>query len=137
MPSPTQQAVILLASASHTATPLVGPPNQTPPNEYPFLTNIPRFTGAHILFDVTDLEGGTPEVIVTMDGYDFGSSSWYNLLTGAAVTTVSFNIYKIHPDFTAAANLVAKEGIPYLWRVILTHDDTDPITYSLGVNYLD
>ncbi len=137
MPQPTQQSVILLSSASHTATPLVGPPDATPANEYPFLTNIPRFTGAHIIFDVTDLEAGTPDVTVTMDGYDFGSSSWYLLLAGASVTTVSQNIYKIHPDFTAAANLVAKEGIPYLWRVILTHADGQAITYSLGVNYLD
>lgn len=137
MPQPTQQSVILLANASHTATPLVGPPGASPPNEYPYLTNNQRFTGAHILFDVTDLEGGTPDVTVTMDGFDFGSETWYNLLTSLAVVTVSFNIYKIHPDFTAAANLVAKEGIPYLWRVILTHDDAQAITYSLGVNYLD
>jgi hypothetical protein len=137
MPQPIQQSVILLESASHIATPDVGPPDQTPANEYPFLTNNQRFVGAHVLFDVTDLEGGAPDVTVSIDGYDYGSSTWYNLLTGLSVVTVSFNIYKIHPDFTAAANLVAKEGIPYLWRVILTHDDAAPITYSLGVNYLD
>jgi len=114
----------------------VGPPNQIPVNEYPFLTNIPRFTGAHIIFDVTAIVD-TPSVVVTMDGFDFGSETWYNLLTSAAVVGASLNVYKIHPDFTAVANLVAKEGIPYLWRVILTHADADSITYSLGVNYLD
>ena len=72
-----------------------------------------------------------------MDGFDFGSSTWYNILTGLAVTTAVFNIYKIHPDLTADPNLVAKDGLPYLWRVILTHADAEGITYSLAVNYLD
>lgn len=133
MPQPTQQSVILLPSlASRTLTTVSGPGG-----DYPHLTNIPRFTGAHIIFDVTDLEAGTPSIVMTADGYDFGSDTWYNLLTGLAVTTAIKTVYKIHPDFTAVANLTAKEGIPYLWRVVLTHADTDPITYSLGVNYLD
>jgi hypothetical protein len=79
----------------------------------------------------------TPSVVATIDGYDYGSDSWYNILTGLAVTTAVFNIYKVHPDLTAVANLVAKDGLPYLWRVILTHADADSITYSLAVNYLD
>jgi len=131
MPQPTQQSVILLASAARIATPTVGPGQ-----DMPYLTNIPRFTGAHILLDVT-LDPSTAEVNLEMEGYDFGSDSWYTLLTGAAVNSVSFNIYKIHPDFTAAANLVAKEGIPYLWRVRVVHVDVESLTYSLGVNYLD
>lgn len=133
MPNPTQQSVILLAGGiERTATPTVG----VVPADMRTLTNIPRFKGAHILFDVTAIDA-TPSVVMTADGYDFGSQTWYNILTGAAVTTAVFNIYKIHPDLTAVANLVAKDGIPYLWRVVLTHGDADGITYSLGVNYLD
>lgn len=133
MPNPTQQSVLLLAGGiERTATPTVG----VDPADMRALTNIPRFKGAHILFDVTDVNT-TPSVVLTADGWDFGSSSWYNILTGLAVTTAVFNIYKIHPDLTAVANLVAKDGIPYLWRVVLTHADAEGITYSLAVNYLD
>lgn len=131
MTSPVQQSIVLLTSAARTATPTPGPGG-----DYDYLTNHQRFRGAHILFDVSAV-AATPSVVVTIDGYDYGSDSWYNILTGVAVTTVTFNIYKVHPDLTAVANLVAKDGLPYLWRVALTHADADSITYSLAVNYLD
>jgi hypothetical protein len=102
----------------------------------PFLTNIPRFVGAHILLDVT-LDPSTAEVNVELEGYDFGSDSFYTILTGAAVNSVSFNIYKIHPSIPAVAALIAQDGIPYLWRVRVVHVDVEPLTYSLSVNYLD
>lgn len=133
MTSPVQQSIVLLTSAARTATPPVGPATT---DEYGFLTNHQRFRGAHILLDVTAI-AATPSVLVDIEGYDYGSSTWYNILTSAAVTTAVFNIYKVHPDLTAVANLVAKDGIPYLWRVTLTHADADSITYTLAVNYLD
>ena len=133
MPNPTQQSVILLpGGVERTTTPTVG----VVPADMRTLTNIPRFKGAHILLDVTVLNT-TPDVNVEIEGFDFGSSTWYNILTGASVSTVSFNIYKVHPDLTAAANLIAKDGIPYLWRVRVVHDNAEGIEYSLGVNYLD
>lgn len=131
MPQPTQQSVILLASAARIATPTVGVGQ-----DMPFLTNNQRFVGAHILLDVT-ADPSTAEVNIEIEGFDFGSETFYNILTGAAVNSVSFNIYKIHPDFVALANLVAKEGIPYLWRVRVVHVDVESLTYSLGVNYLN
>ena len=131
MPSPVAQAVVLLSSAARTATPTPGPGG-----DYGYLTNNQRFRGAHIILDVTAL-AATPSITVAVDGYDYGSDSWYNILTGSAVTTTSQTIYKVHPDLTAVGNLVAKDGVPYLWRVTVTHADADSITYSLAVNYLD
>jgi len=136
MSGPVQQSIVLLTSAARTETPVTDVPNATPAPEYPFLTNHQRFRGAHILLDATSITS-TPSVVATIDGYDYGSDTWYNILTGVAVTTAVFNIYKVHPDLTAVANLVAKDGLPYLWRVVLTHGDTDSITYTLAVNYLD
>lgn len=131
MTSPVQQSVVLLASAARTATPTLGPGN-----DIGYLTNHQRFKGAHVILDVTAI-AATPSITVDIEGYDYGSSTWYNIGTSAAVTGVSTNVYKVHPDLTALANLVFKDGIPFLWRVTVTHADADSITYSLAVNYLD
>lgn len=131
MTSPVQQSVVLLESAARTATPTPGPGG-----DYPYLANHQRFKGCHVILDVTAVTA-TPSVTVDIEGYDYGSDSWYNLLTGVAVTATGTNIYKVHPDLTAVANQVAKDGLPYLWRVTVSHADADSITYSLSVNYLD
>jgi hypothetical protein len=130
---PIQQSVILLPSAARTATPTFAL-DQT--GDYGPLTNHQRFRGAHIILDVTAI-AATPSITVDFEGYDYGSDTWYNIGTGAAVTSVSTTVYKIHPDLTAQANLVFKDGIPYLWRATVTHADADSITYSVAVNYLD
>lgn len=133
MTSPVQQSVVLLASAARTATPDF---QLDQSGDYGPLTNHQRFRGAHILLDVSAI-AATPSLTVDIEGYDYGSDSWYNILTSAAVTTVSFNIYKVHPDLTAVANLIAADGLPFLWRVTVTAADADSATYSLAVNYLD
>ncbi len=137
MSDPIQQSVILLAGGvERTATPVFDIDVDDPLFEYGPLTNHQRFRGAHIIFDVSAINT-TPSVVATIDGYDYGSSSWYSIGTGIAVTTAVQTVYKVHPDLTAVANLVFKDGLPYLWRVILTHADGEGITYSLAVNYLD
>jgi hypothetical protein len=131
MTSPVQQSVVLLASAARTATPTVGPGN-----DINYLTNHQRFKGAHVILDVTAI-AATPSVTIDIEGYDYGSGTWYNIGTGTAVTSVSTTVFKVHPDLTAAAGSVFKDGLPFLWRVTSTHADADSITYSLAVNYLD
>ena len=133
MTDPIQQSVVLLESIERTATPDF---QLDQSGDYGPLTNHQRFKGAHILLDVTDVNT-TPSVVVTIDGYDYGSETWYNIGTGLAVVTAVFNIYHVHPDLTADANLIFKDGLPYLWRVIVTHADAEGITYTLAVNYLD
>lgn len=130
---PVQQSVILLPSAARTATPTFALDQS---GDYGPLTNHQRFRGAHIILDVTAI-AATPSITVDFEGYDYGSDTWYNIGTGAAVTAVSTTVYKIHPDLTAVASLVFKDGIPYLWRATVTHADADSITYSVAVNYLD
>lgn len=131
MTTPIQQSVVLLASAARTATPTVGPGN-----DMDYLTNHQRFRGAHIIMDATAI-AATPSVTLEIEGYDYGSSTWYAIGTATAITSVSTNVIKVHPDLTAAAGSVFKDGIPYLWRVRAVHLDADSITYSLSVNYLD
>lgn len=74
----------------------------------------------------------TPSVVFTVKGHDPISNTSYDILTSAAITGTGLTVLRIHPDFTAAANTVAKDILPAAVSVLATHADTDSITYSVG-----
>lgn len=87
--------------------------------------------GVHVVLDVT-AASATPSITLTIQGKDELSGKYYTILTSAAVTGISTNIYKVYPGLTAASNLVASDIIPKTFRITMTHSDTDSITYSVG-----
>ena len=87
--------------------------------------------GAHVILNVTNLHDTTPSVTLKIQAKDEVGGVWYNILTGAAVSTVSTNVYKIFPG-SGDTN----DQLPFKWRVRVEHADTDPITYSVGANLL-
>lgn len=89
--------------------------------------------GIHVIINAT-ATALTPSVVPTIDGYDPLSETWYNILTGVAITGISATVLRVHPDLAAVANLVANDFLPDVYRVVLTHGDTDSITYSVGIN---
>jgi hypothetical protein len=90
-------------------------------------------TGIQVIIDTTAV-AATPSVVPTIDGFDPLSGKWYNILTGAAIATVSTVVLRIHPDLVAVANLTAADFLPQKYRVVMTHGDADSITYTVGVN---
>lgn len=77
----------------------------------------------------------TPSVTLTIDAA-VGDTT-YNILTGAAITTATTTVYRIHPSLTASANAIAKDVLPQTLKLTFTHADADSITYSAyfeGVN---
>jgi len=111
----------ILASAARTATPTAVQQKTT---SGPCL---------HIILDVTAVVL-TPSIVLTVDAYDDVSDTWYNILTGAAVTTISNNVYKIGPGLTESANAIVADYLPDNLRYTVTHADADSITYSLSTN---
>jgi hypothetical protein len=83
---------------------------------------------------VTSAVTATPSVVVTIDGLDPLSNTFYNILTSAAIATTSTVVLRVHPDIVAAANLTAQDFLPATYRVTMTHGDTDSITYTVGIN---
>ena len=112
-------AGIALASAARTAT----------VSSVDILNDLAK--GVHIVLDVTAV-ADTPSVVLKIEAKDPASGGYYTLLTGAAVTTVSTNIYKVYPGLTASVNAIVSDVVPKTFRVTLTHADTDSITYSVG-----
>lgn len=86
--------------------------------------------GVHVILDVTT--PGTGSVTLSIEGKDAVSGEYYTLLTGAAVTTDSTNVYKVYPGLTASANAVVSDIVPHQWRVKVTHNNANAITYSVG-----
>lgn len=89
--------------------------------------------GIQVIIDVTSVTL-TPSVVPTIDGFDPLSEKWYNLLTGAAITGTGTTVLRVHPDIPAAANLIAQDFLPEKYRIVMTHGDTDSITYTVGIN---
>jgi hypothetical protein len=90
-------------------------------------------TGLIVVIDVT-AKGSAPSVTFTVQGKDPTSGKYYDILASSAISTVSTTVLKIHPQFTAVANSVAKDMLPAVWRVNVTVGNTDSLTYSVGAS---
>lgn len=86
--------------------------------------------GLHVVLDMTTV--GTGSVTLEIDGKDPVSGKYYAILTGAAVTTNSTNVYKVYPGITAAANVSASDILPRTWRVKVTANNANATTYTVA-----
>lgn len=92
-------------------------------------------TGLVLAINVSAVSA-TPSVVFTIEGKDIASGKYYTILASAAQTGVTTNplILRVHPQLTAAANTVAKDMLPAVWRVSATHADADSITYTVSAS---
>lgn len=88
--------------------------------------------GVHVVLDMTTV--GTGSVTLSIEGKDAISGKWYAILTGSTVTTNSTNVYKVYPGLTAAANSVASDIIPALFRITVTHNNANAAVYTVGAS---
>lgn len=95
----------------------------------------PNGRGVIVVVDVTAVTD-TPSIVFTIQGKDPVSGKYYTLLASAAVATVSTVIMRVYPGLTAAANLTATDVLPFDWRVIATHGDTDSATYTVTASVI-
>jgi hypothetical protein len=114
--------ITVLASAARTTT-------QTQADQ----TNY-NHRGIIVVLDMTTV--GTGSVTLEIDGKDPVSGKYYALLTGAAVTTNSTNVYRVYPGLTAAANATANDVLPRTWRIKVTANNANSATYSVGAMIL-
>jgi hypothetical protein len=86
--------------------------------------------GIHVVLNVTS--AGTGSITLSIVGVDSVSAATYTILAGAAVTTNSTNVYKVGQGLTAAANAVANDLLPRSFNIVITHNNANTITYSVG-----
>ena len=87
--------------------------------------------GSEIYLNVSN--AGTGSITITVQGKDPTSGVYYNVLQGAAVTSNGFTRYQIFPGATTAANVSVNDLMPYTWRIVMTANNANAISYSVGV----
>lgn len=117
-----QDNIVLFASASRTTT-------QTTPDQINLFAR-----GIILILDVT--VPGTGSVTLTINMKDPVSGKYKLILAGAAVITQVTNIYTIYPGAVVTANVSANANLPKTWQAIVTANNANPVTYSLGASTL-
>ena len=87
--------------------------------------------GAEIYLNVSS--AGTGSITLTVQGKDPTSGTYYTVLAGAAVTSNGLVRYQIFPGAATTANVSVNDLMPYTYRLIVTANNANPVTYSVGV----
>ena len=112
------------ASAARTATPTA------------VTINTRRAKALVVVFDVTAVTS-TPSTIVTIDGFDSLSNSYFTILASAAIATAVKTVLRVGVGLTAATNLTVADYLPDQVRVTATHGNANSMTYSISAHLLD
>lgn len=87
---------------------------------------------AHAIKCVPVVTSVTGSVTVTIYGKDGASGSYYTLLAGAAINSVTTPVVlSVGPGLTAAGNVTANDYLPPIWRVGAAIV-TGPVTATVG-----
>ncbi len=89
--------------------------------------------GVVVVLDVS-LDPSTASITLTIQGKDTESSSYYDLLVGAAVAATGTTDYTVYPGCIAVANAVANLPLPRVFRVNMAVADAESMTYSIGAS---
>lgn len=75
---------------------------------------------------------GTGSITVTIQGKDRASGDYFTLLAGAAIVTNTTNRYTVYPGYAVAANVSASDVLPGTYRIIVTANNANPVTGTVG-----
>jgi hypothetical protein len=111
----------LYASAARTATPTA------------VEVNTRRFRSLVIVLDATAITS-TPSITIAIDRKDNASGKYINILTSAAIATVSTNTIRVGLGLPVTANVSQNEPLPNVVRITVTHGNANSITYTCSAH---
>jgi hypothetical protein len=92
--------------------------------------------GGQVIIDLPP-QAGTFDLTCHLEGYDFGSGTWYNILSGANITAgTTRQRLRVAPFIADVVNQSANDVLPYLWRCRIEHGDATAVTYSVEYKLL-
>ena len=91
----------------------------------------PYGVGLILVIDIT-VDPASAVCTFTIQGKDPTSGKYYTILVSAGLAAVATTILRVHPELAVAANLVAKDMMPSIFRVNVAVADGDSMTYSVG-----
>jgi hypothetical protein len=118
-PAGEKQVLTVFESAARTATPTSE------------VYESKRARGVDVVINCTAATS-SPSVVFTIVGIDPVSGATYTVLASAAITGTGATRIRVYPGETIAANLVANDVLPLLWKITAVHADADSITYSVS-----
>ena len=96
--------------------------------------DIVNFNGTQLIVVLDMTVVGTGSVTVSIDGKDSASGKYYNILTGVPIIVNSTNRYRIGRTLALVANSVAQDYLPRVFRIVVTANNANSATYSVGYN---
>ncbi len=97
---------------------------------------VPYAREIDVILDVTVDAGSAASLTLSINGKDAVSGKYYLLLAGAAVSTVSTNIYKVGIGLPVTTNVSNNCGIPSVIQIAIAVGGASPATYSVGLNMI-
>lgn len=91
--------------------------------------------GIVVIVDVSAAGGAAPSITPAVEVQDPASGEWLDILGATALTATGTAYYVIYPSASGTEGAVTKsvsQPLPRDFRINVTHDNTDAITYSVG-----
>jgi hypothetical protein len=90
--------------------------------------------GCHFVIVVTE-NAAAGSITPKVQNKD-AAGNYYDVLVGTAITSTGTTVLKIGRGMTPVANNVATDQLSELFRVVVTHNNANQITYSGCVNMM-
>ena len=90
--------------------------------------------GVRVVLNMTNI--GTGNVTLAIQCFDSAGAGYYAILTGAAISTNSVNVYTVYPGISQLANQSASQIMTRQWNVLVTANNANPTTYTVGAQVL-
>jgi len=90
--------------------------------------------GIKVWLDMTVV--GTGSVTLTINGKDPASGKYILLLSGVAVVTNITSVYTIYPGAPVTANVSVNDILPRTFQIVVTANNANSATYSVGYSLI-
>lgn len=90
--------------------------------------------GVLVIVDITII--GTGSITASIEGYDHTSGKWYTILASAALVGNGTTVLGAYPGAGFTANSRYDIHLPLNWRVTITANNANAVTYSVGAELL-
>jgi hypothetical protein len=88
--------------------------------------------GAKIYINMSS--AGTGSVAVTLQGKDQSSGQYYTILASPNIVANGFSVLSVYPGAAVTANVSANDVMPLKFRVLVTANNANPTSYTVGVD---
>lgn len=93
-------------------------------------------TSAKFFVNVSAASGTNPTTLVTIEGKDPVSGTYYTILASTALAAVASQLLAVGPGITVAANKSVADWMPPVFRISVTYGGTTPtVAGTIGMSF--